>query len=171
MLKILNPLDGLKVLGILLTIGLVLFVTTLPEKYRKEGDARTELRMLDELEASNKDYLAKLDKEYVLKKQEDELKNKEVLYAHDQEIALIKSNASKSIGLYFNKSRICSGELAKATEGSNTGSIHEASPSSELLPEPYGRNIKELMLEADMITTDYRGLQESIKGKSCLIVK
>jgi hypothetical protein len=157
-------------IGFVVMLGLLAYVASLPEHYREQGDVRTEKRINKEIDSKTEEYRKELLAQYEKQKQEDALKVKEKINAYNQEVALIKSHADKSIGMYFNKARICANQLATKPEGNNSSSIHEATTTTELLPEPYGRNIKELMVEADLIVSSYRGLQKVVKEKSCLVV-
>ena len=158
------------IVALALCAGLVGAGIYLPEHYRKQGDERTEKRINQTIDSKTAEYKAVLLEQYKKQKLEDATKVKEKIDVYNQEVALIKSHADKSIGMYYNKARICASQLATKSEGNNTGGVHETTSTTELLPEPYGTNIKELMVEADLIVSSYRGLQQVVKDKTCLVV-
>ena len=154
---------------VLALIGLGYGVSLLPEHFREQGDARTELKWTKKLDAAVKDEEARVRLEYSNKETEYEKRYNKLRDGFKDELNAVNLKHATS-ELRFNRTKICAKQTTGSAEGENTSRIYEATATSELFPEPYAGNIKGLMLEADLMTAGYRRLQEAVKKSSCMVV-
>jgi len=153
----------------LVLIGLGYGVSLLPEHFREQGDARTELKWQKKLDAAVLAEEVRVRDIYAKKELENEKRFNALRLSHRDEISLISANFASS-ELRFNRAKICAIQAPRATEGEDPSGVHEAAATTELFPEPYAGNIKSLMLEADLMAAGYRQLQEAVRKSSCMVV-
>jgi hypothetical protein len=150
-------------------IGLGYGVSLLPEHFREQGDARTELVWKKKLDAAVLVEELRVSGIYAKKELENEKRFNTLQNNFKDEIAIVRSKYASS-ELRFNRTKICAKQTTGSAEGEDPSGVHETVTTPELFPEPYGGNIKKLMLEADLFIAGYRQLQEAVKKSSCMVV-
>lgn len=143
------------------------WISTLPEYFRVQGDARTELAWKKKLDAAVLAEELRVSALYAKKELENEKRFNGLQNGLRAEIAIVQSKYASS-ELRFNRAKICAVQNSGPAERKDTGGVNETFATSELFPEPYAGNIKGLMLEADLINAGYRQLQEAVKKSSCM---
>lgn len=142
-------------------------VSLLPEHFRVQGDARTELAWKKKLDAAVLAEELRVSELYAKKEIENEKRFNGLQNDLRAEVAFVQSKYASS-ELRFNRTKICSVQNSGAAERKDTSGANEVTSTAELFPEPYAGNIKGVMLEADLITAGYRQLQEAVKKSSCM---
>lgn len=143
------------------------WISTLPEHYRVQGDARTEAAWKKKLDAAVLAEELRVNALYAKKELENEKRFNALQNDHRAEVAIVQSKYASS-ELRFNRAKICAVQNSGASEGENPRVANDATATTELLPEPYAGNIKTLMVEADLIIAGYRGIQEAVGKSSCM---
>lgn len=155
--------------GVIALLGLLYGITQLPEYYRKQGDERTELLWEKKLDKAVEEENKRLTEIHHKKELDYEKRFNKLKEEYNKDVVIIRNEYATS-KLLFNRSKICANQTEGRTQGEDTGRVYGATTSGELFPEPYATNIKQLMLEADLIVASCKQLQNAIKKSDHMVI-
>jgi len=159
----------IRLIGLIALIGAIYGISLLPEHFRKQGDERTTSLWEKKLDAAVLVEETRVNKLHAKKELEYEKRINKLKEDYSKDVVTIRNEYAAS-KLLFNRSKICANQDTGTSKGEDPSRVHEASTTGELFPEPYATNIKQLMLEADLIVSSCKGLQEAVKKSDHMIV-
>ena len=156
----------------LLIVGLLYGLSQLPDyfyqKGYKQGINDSELAISRAAEKAKRDN----ELEVAKIKLANETKLREQSHEYNINLKKLESDYQRKLanGLLFNKNRICAGYNGTSTKGESSQGTDEGTSSTGILPEPYSKDLIELMYEMEQISLNLRALQKVINTSSCMEV-
>lgn len=158
-------------IGLVLTLlGALYSISQLPDYYRKQGYDEG----VKDVEMQVNTAVEKLKNSVAIENARIALRNETKFREQNNEYNInlkkLESDYQHKLanGLLFNKNGICAGKNGSTTKGESVTGNDETTSGIGVLPEPYSKNIVELMHEADQISITLRALQNVVRQSSCM---